>query len=160
MHKVEWPIDGSAQFPERCLLCDGEVAEEPTRVTELTRKFGKLLVRLRAPICPPCEATRRKRRLAWVAVFFGYVGTIVSAVWLVQRTGWSETHGSLMFFVTCVFVGTCFYWFVKEESAFLRRYTRIWIEALGTSGKALVLASDDAKLVKELRAIVDVRKKP
>jgi hypothetical protein len=152
--RVEWPIDGSVKFPERCLFCDGP-APKTDLPTELTRKFGRLLVRLRAPLCAACRAQRSKRRVAWVVAFFAYVGIVIGGIWLAQRTGFSETHASLMFFVTCVFAATCFGWFVYEEPAFLRRHTRIWIEGLGPKARSLFLATRDATLVGELRGIVE-----
>lgn len=154
LETVHWPIDGSATFPSRCLLCDREYTVDPEHVSEMTRKFGRLLVRLRCPVCPRCEALRRKRRIFWVVAFFAYAGMSVGTISLLQKSAFGEAHGSVLFWATCLFVGTCFAWFIREESVFLRRYTRIWIHALGKPGKTLVLASEDAKLVRELRAIV------
>ncbi len=155
LETVHWPIDGSATFPSRCLLCDREYTVDPEHVSEMTRKLGRLLVRLRCPVCPRCEALRRKRRVLWVVAFLAYTGMSVGTISLLQRSGFGETHGSVLFWVTCLFVGTCFGWFIREEAIFLRRYTRIWIHALGKPGKTLILASEDAKLIAELREIVD-----
>jgi hypothetical protein len=157
-NKVEWPIDGSVKFPPRCLFCDADVDPESDRVTEMTRKFGQLIVRLRVPLCTACVALRRKRRAVWIASFFAYAGAVITTSWLLQRSGWSETHGSILFFGVCTFAATCLLWFMREEVVFLRRYTRVWIEALNPRDRALVLGSHDAKLIAKLDAIVAKRK--
>ncbi len=158
--RIEWPIDGSVSFPDRCLFCDGEVPSTSDGLpTELTRKFGRLLVRLRAPICPTCVALRRKRRIAWVVAFFAYAGAFVGVISLLQGSSFAETHASLMFFVTCVFAATCFGWFIYEEPAYLRRYTRIWIDGLGAKAKSLFLATADPKLYGALEEVVEKARK-
>ena len=61
--------------------------------------------------------------------------------------------------ITCVFAATCFGWFVYEEPAFLRRYTRVWIDGLGVKAKSLFLATHDPKLFKALQAVVEKAQK-
>ncbi|CAN5435116.1 hypothetical protein BH09MYX1_BH09MYX1_15870 [soil metagenome] len=147
---VTWPIDGSVKFPPRCVLCDTETQRD----SEITRKVGRLIVRLRTPVCEACQKERRKKRTVWILSFFGYVGIVVLGMWLLQRTTFADSHGSLMFLATCVFMATCFYWFVTEEILFLRKHTRLWIEKLGPKARALILASHDDAYVIELQKIV------
>lgn len=148
---VSWPVDGTVHFPPRCVLC----GTGTSRTSELTRKFGRLLVRLRAPICERCEAHRRSLRAGWIAASFAFVLAGVGGVLQLQRAGFADAHAELMFLFVSLFIGAFFAWFVVlEEHVFLRWHTRLWIEQIGPRAKTLMLASRDAALIEELRAIV------